>query len=68
MVLGDFNVQFTSRESSHEVVPGVVTAKWAALRQGMMEVGPQQAVPSVEQMRKYSHVPFAQAHSGKHTD
>ena len=50
VVLGDFNVQLTWREADSGVVPGVITAKWASLRQGMMEEGLQQAVPGVEQM------------------
>ena len=50
VLLGDFNVQFTWREMDGEVVPGAITAKWAALRQGMAEAGLQQAVPTATQM------------------
>ena len=61
VVLGDFNVQFSWRECNNEVHPGVITAKWAALRQGMAEVGLQQAEPRVEQMH------LATFHSRKRT-
>ena len=50
MVLGDFNVQFVWREDDNGVVPGTISPKWAALRQGMMQAGLQQAVPSASQM------------------
>ena len=61
LVLGDFNVQFSWREADSKVVPGIVTAKWGALRQGMAEAGLQQAVPMKPQMH------LATFHSRKNT-
>ena len=56
VVLGDLNVQFSWREENQGVVPGVVSAKWGALRQGMVQAD------------EHSHVPLAEGHSSKHTD
>ena len=50
VVLGNFNVQFSWREENQKVVPGVVSAKWVALRQGMVQAGLQQVMPSLQQM------------------
>ena len=47
VMLGDYNVQFSWKESGDEsVVPAVLSTKWAALRQQAAEVGLQQVCPS----------------------